>query len=118
MGRPSMLPVAGGDTAGELIGSFFGRLEFRVAGFGEVNKKTVEGTLACWIFSFVPCYCFTLLDAFPDPGYFRVSIVALCAIVATVATFLEVVSFRGTDNGIMTLGSALMLIALTRPDPA
>ena len=42
-----------GDPAAEIVGSFFGRVEFSVAGFGEINKKTVEGV---W------------LDAGPQPS--------------------------------------------------
>merc|ERR1711963_1358807 len=42
----AMQPLIWGDTFGEIIGAFFGKHEFEVKGIGEINKKTVEGTIA------------------------------------------------------------------------
>ena len=30
------------DGVAELVGSFFGRIEFKVYGFGDINKKTTK----------------------------------------------------------------------------
>ena len=49
----AMQPLIWGDTFGELIGSFFGRMEFNVIGIGEINKKTVEGTASVFISSYM-----------------------------------------------------------------
>ena len=49
----AMQPLIWGDTFGEVIGSFYGKREFYVRGIGEVNKKTVEGTVGCFVSSFV-----------------------------------------------------------------
>ena len=48
----AMQPLIWGDTFGEVIGSFFGRIEFNVIGIGEINKKTVEGTVSVFISSY------------------------------------------------------------------
>ena len=51
----AMQPLIWGDTFGEIIGSFFGKREFQVWGIGEKssNKKTVEGTIAVFVASFI-----------------------------------------------------------------
>ena len=46
-------PLIWGDTFGEIIGSFYGRIEFNVIGIGEINKKTVEGTVAVFLSSLI-----------------------------------------------------------------
>ena len=48
-----MQPLIWGDTFGEVIGSFCGRLEFNVVGIGEINKKTIEGTVSVFISSYM-----------------------------------------------------------------
>eukprot|EP00957_Ditylum_brightwellii_P091718 6983713-Ditylum_brightwellii.AAC.1 len=45
------LPVALGDAMGEIVGSFYGKRKFAVKGFGEINKKSLEGCAAVFIFS-------------------------------------------------------------------
>ena len=108
-------PTAWGDTAGELFGSFFGRLEFKVKGMGEINRKTIEGCIACWAASFAGCIAFSMHPNFPHADMFLVSIPVLCTAVATAATFAEVLSFRGTDNGFMVLASVAVVVALMAP---
>ena len=49
----SVMPLLWGDSFGEIVGSFFGRLTFQVKGLGDVNTKTVEGTLAVFVSSFI-----------------------------------------------------------------
>lgn len=107
-------PTAWGDTFAELVGSFCGQLDFKVRGFGEVNKKTVEGTVACFLASFVACFSITCLPAFPPDDAFRINYIELSAIAAIAGTLAEVLSFRGTDNGLMTMASTAVVIALAR----
>ena len=52
----SMQPLIWGDTFGEVIGSFFGKYEFNVLGIGEINKKTVEGTVSVFLSSLASLY--------------------------------------------------------------
>ena len=49
----SMMPLLWGDSFGEIIGSFFGKMTFQVRGLGDVNTKTVEGTVAVFASSFI-----------------------------------------------------------------
>lgn len=93
----------------EVVGSFFGRLEFQVAGFGEINRKTVEGTAACWIASWLSCWYVSAWTAFPAAA-FSISVHWLNALSATVATIAEVISFRGTDNAFILFSVAWALV--------
>ena len=40
------------ETFGQIVGSFFGKMEFNVIGIGEIKKKTVEVTAAVFLSSF------------------------------------------------------------------
>ena len=99
----AMLPFPVADGVAELVGSFFGRIEFKVYGFGDINKKTVEGVIACWLTAFGMTWAVIKLgksDAGPFPmDSFVVSPLAFDAILSTVITVVETVSPRGTDDG-------------------
>mmetsp|Transcript_82466 Transcript_82466/g.229874 ORF Transcript_82466/g.229874 Transcript_82466/m.229874 type:complete len:490 (+) Transcript_82466:175-1644(+) len=107
----ALQPVIFGDTAAEIIGSFFGRLEFHVRGFGEVNKKTIEGVLACFVASY-----FSMLAAayFLDKDQvlvrFKMPRALAFMIAACVATVMETLSLRGTDNFFILLGTGCALL--------
>lgn len=86
------LPVAIGDTMGEIVGSFWGKQKLRVLGIGDVNRKSVEGTAAVflstlaallWVAAFVPS---------PE-GY-----VGLAFLIAVVTTVTELAAPRSTDS--------------------
>jgi len=106
----AMQPLIWGDTFGEVIGSFFGKREFEVRGIGEINKKTVEGTVAVFLssfFSLIVTYKYLIEDgalAFRFNPYFVFFYTAfLCMVV-------EVGAFRGTDNFFLqTVGLWLLL---------
>jgi CDP-diglyceride synthetase len=98
-----------GDTMAELIGSFFGRIEFHVRGFGEINRKTVEGCVACWVASFFGCWYISSFTAFPSAS-FSIPVIWLNVLSASGSTFAETVSFRGTDNGTMLLVVGFILL--------
>merc|ERR1719383_1225381 len=85
--------VIWGDPAGELVGSFCGRLEFNVYGFGETNRKTVEGTLAVWLATFVSSLCVVSAaeDVLSFSGY-------AMFFMSTIAKFMEIASPRGTNS--------------------
>lgn len=108
-------PHIWGDALAELIGSFFGRMEFQVAGFGEINRKTVEGVMACWLASFWACASCSYIPGFPDAAFFNVPVYVLHVIVASFATFMETICFRGTDNGFIVLSAALVVMQLYNP---
>jgi hypothetical protein len=109
-------PNIWGDAIAELVGSFFGRLQFTVNGFGEINTKTVEGVIACWVSSFLACLSYaSSAPGFPSAEYFCVPISVLHMLVAGIATIMETVCFRGTDNGFMVLSSALVVLSCYAP---
>jgi len=101
------------DTMAELIGSFFGRLEFSVRGLGEINKKTVEGCLACFTTCFLVCKMTEVWGDWPRDA-FIIEANWLHVATAAVATLAETFSFRSTDNGLMTLAAALVMVALAK----
>jgi dolichol kinase len=109
-------PHIWGDALAEIIGSFFGRMEFQVAGFGEINRKTVEGVMACWLASFWACASCAYIPGFPDAAFFNVPVIVLHAIVASFATIMETICFRGTDNGFIVLSAALVVMQLYIPN--
>lgn len=106
-----------GDAFAEIIGSFFGRYEFSVKGAGEINRKTIEGVMACFLVSTSVCFLYSTVPNFPGPSFFIVPMYALHMLVALVATLMETVSYRGTDNGTMVLSSALVVLYCYKPDP-
>lgn len=109
-------PLIWGDTAAEIIGSFFGRIQFEVYGFGDINKKTVEGVLACLAASFLSCAGYASLhQGFPSDNFGLPNIMILHLIAATVSTVAETAAPRGTDNGFMVLSVAATCILAYNP---
>ena len=126
-----------GDTAAEVVGSLFGRIHFPVWGFGEINVKTVEGVIACFVTNFVTmvvvlfAFCpggerkveinhstIYVLDFVEPAGTgvsevaipFRFPVMALLGWAAFVGCVAETVAPRGTDNIFITLGVMVCLL--------
>lgn len=102
------LPVALGDAMGEIIGSFYGKRKFAVKGFGEVNKKSLEGCAAVFGFSLGA----TMLSTFvfwPDelPLEWKV-LLPIC--VSMLSTLTETLAFRSTDNFLIPVCNAVLVI--------
>jgi hypothetical protein len=93
-----------GDTASEVIGSLFGRQKLRVWGVGEVNRKSVEGTLACFLGALLVC-----LFAVYAHGLSTAWLV-LGLVVAASNTVVELWSPRGTDDFTMATTNALLCL--------
>ena len=83
----------------------------RRCGFGDINKKTVEGVVACWLVGFVSSWAVLRTS---DNFSLVVSPLAFDAILATVITFVETFSPRGTDDGFGTFSICLTAIVLWR----
>jgi hypothetical protein len=90
------------DTASEVIGSLFGRQRLRVWGMGDVNRKSVAGTVACFASSLLFCLWVVMSNGLPA------SWIALAVIVSVSNTALELFSPRGTDDFTMAVGNALL----------
>jgi len=103
-------PLLWGDALAELVGSFLGRLEFKVSGVGEVNRKTVEGCVACWLACFVAGWVVMSLHGFPlhrmhaQTPHGRATVLV---VQATMATLAETFTFRSFDNVSIVFSSAL-----------
>lgn len=105
-----------GDMMAEIIGSFFGRFEFEVYGFGDINRKTVEGVIACWVASFCAFATYTACSPESLRGNFEENMMLVHALSASVATIAETAAPRATDNGFMVLGVALVVIHFYIPE--
>lgn len=103
-----LLPLTFGDALGEIVGTPFGRRRFSVSGFGETNLKSVEGCVAVFLGSLLPC---SVAAAVADV---TVHTWALPAILAAVTTAVETISFRSTDNLTIPLANAAVLVAWAR----
>lgn len=91
-----------GDTAAEIVGSLLGKQKLRVWGMGDVNRKSVAGTVAC----FVSCLLLGawVITSHQLPPIWWVLVVAT----ALATTALELFSPRGTDDFTMGIGNALV----------
>ena len=96
------LSYMAGDTASEVIGSLFGKQKLRVWGIGEVNRKSVAGTWACFLASFALCAGIAAAQGLPPSWY------ALAFVISVSNTALELFSPRGTDDVTMVAASGLV----------
>lgn len=112
----SMMPLLWGDSFGEIIGSFFGKLTFQVRGLGDVNTKTVEGTFAVFASSFVAqivmfYYVFGLSN---ELGFFIFHPVLVFFYTCVIAAFVESAAPRSTDNFFLQVFSLVVLMVSVR----
>jgi len=111
----SFMPLLWGDTFGELIGSFYGKHQFEVRGLGEVNKKSVEGTVAVFVSSFVSMLIsFYWFGGLPNDIFvFHPAIVFFYTCV--MAAIVESAAPRSTDNFFLETGTLLLLLLSLDP---
>ena len=90
------------DTAAEVGGSLFGKQTLRVWGIGDINRKSIGGTVsgfgACLLF----CLWLVASRGLPLPW------IGLALAIAVSNTVLELFSPRGTDDFTMATGNALI----------
>ena len=91
-----------GDAMAEIGGSLFGRQTIRVWGIGDVNRKSIAGTIACFAGSLVLCLWVVLSNGLPAPW------IALAVVISISNTLLELFSPRGTDDFFMATSNALI----------
>jgi hypothetical protein len=90
------------DTLSEVVGSLLGKQKLRVWGVGEVNRKSVAGTWACFLGSLAVCLGVVLARHMPP------SWLALAVVVSMSNTALELFSPRSTDDLTMASSNALL----------
>jgi hypothetical protein len=90
------------DTLSEVGGSLYGAQKIRVVGLGDVNRKSVGGTVTGFIGGLV--FCVALVGAnSPGGAWF-----ALAVTIAVSNTVFELWSPRGTDDFVMATANALI----------
>ena len=90
------------DALSEIGGALFGRQTIRVRGIGDVNRKSIGGTVTGLVGSLA--FCVWIVMAHPLP----LSWLALAVVIAVSNTLLELFSPRGTDDFTMATGNALI----------
>jgi hypothetical protein len=91
-----------GDTAAEVFGSLIGKQRIKVLGIGDVNRKSLAGTVA----AFVCALAFGLWVV--QSNHLPPVWIGLVLAVSVVNTLLELYSPRGTDDFTMATGNALI----------
>jgi hypothetical protein len=90
------------DTLAEVGGSLYGTQKIRVVGLGDVNRKSIGGTLTGFVGGLV--FCVALVGAnSPGGAWF-----GLAATIAVSNSLLELWSPRGTDDFVMATANALI----------
>jgi hypothetical protein len=90
------------DGLSEVFGSLFGRQTIRVRGVGDVNRKSVAGTVAGFLGSLAVCLWVVHLQQLPPPW------LALSVVVSLSNALIELLSPRGTDDMTMATANALL----------
>ena len=90
------------DTAAEIGGSLFGRQRLRVWGIGDVNRKSIGGTVSGFVAGLVFCLSIVLSRGLPTEW------IGLAVVIALSNTVLELLSPRGTDDFTMATANALI----------
>ena len=93
------------DAMSEIGGALFGKQKLRVRGIGDVNRKSIGGTVAGFAGALV--FCLWIVGGQGLPAAW----IGLAITIATASTFLELYSPRGTDDFFMATGNALICLA-------
>ena len=98
------LPLTIGDALGEIIGTTWGKQKLRVWGIGEINRKSVLGTISVFLGSLLPLLGIVAYQGLSLPWWL------LCWAVAIATTIVELIAPRGTDNFFIPIGNALVCL--------
>jgi hypothetical protein len=93
------------DALSEVGGALFGRQTLRVWGIGDVNRKSVGGTISGFAGSLVFCLWVVMAHGLPAAW------IGLALIISVSNTLLELFSPRGTDDLFMATGNAVICLA-------
>jgi len=92
------------DAMSEIGGALFGKQKLRVRGIGDVNRKSIGGTVAGFAGALVFCIWVVLSQGMP-PAW-----IGIAAVIAIASTLTELFSPRGTDDFFMATGNALICL--------
>lgn len=90
------------DASAEVGGSLYGRQSIRVWGVGDVNRKSVGGTVTALAASLTFCLAIVVAAGLPAPW------IGLAVVIAVSNTIVELWSPRGTDDFTMATTNALI----------
>ena len=93
------------DAMSEVGGALFGKQKLRVRGIGDVNRKSIGGTVAGFASALVFCVWVVVSQGLPTPW------IGGALVIATASTLVELFSPRGTDDFFMAAGNALICLA-------
>jgi hypothetical protein len=90
------------DALSEIGGALFGKQRLRVWGIGDVNRKSIGGTVSGFLGGLVFCLWIVTAHGLP-PAW-----IGLAVVLAVSNTVLELFSPRGTDDFFMATSNALI----------
>ena len=90
------------DALSEIGGALFGKQTLRVWGIGDINRKSIGGTVTGLVGALVFCLTIVLSHGLGGPW------IALAVVIAVSTTALELFSPRGTDDFTMATANALI----------
>lgn len=90
------------DAFAEIGGALFGKQTIRVRGIGDVNRKSVGGTVTGFVAALALCLLVVFAHGLPAPW------IGLAVVIAVSNSVLELFSPRGTDDFMMATANALL----------
>jgi phytol kinase len=100
----AILAVSWGDGAGEMLGRPFGRHNYSVAG----NERSLEGSIAVLVFSFIAFYTSVVLFSTINP----IQVLPILFLISIVVMFVEAISPMWSDNFLIPIFTAGLLYFL------
>jgi dolichol kinase len=93
------------DALSEIGGSLFGKQRIRVFGIGDVNRKSIGGTVSGFVGALLFCLWIVHAHGLPAPW------MVLAAVIALSNTVIELFAPRGTDDFFMATANASICLA-------
>jgi hypothetical protein len=100
------------DAMSEVGGALFGKQTLRVRGIGDVNRKSIGGTVTGFTSALIFCLWIVVSQQLPAAW------IGLAIAIAIASTLTELFSPRGTDDFFMATGNALICLAFGTLVPA
>jgi hypothetical protein len=92
------------DALAEVGGSLFGKQRIKVLGIGDVNRKSIGGTVSGFVGALVFCLWIVVAHGLPGPW------IGLAVVIAVSNTLIELFAPRGTDDFFMATANAVICL--------
>lgn len=92
------------DMLAEIGGAIYGKQKIRVVGVGDVNRKSIAGTVTGFVGGLAFCLAVVLANGLPA------AFLGLAVAISLSNTLLELCSPRGTDDFTVATGNALICL--------